>query len=305
MCPESIRRSFPAMGGVVEVKIVGDHGSALARIERLFEAHEQAMSPFRAGSELNALNAAPATPFQASPLLFDAVSEAVGWACITDGIFDPTVAEPFVPRAATRPAREGGAGISVLDRPIAAAGRWRRIALDFERETITLPADARIGLDGIGKGYAVDRAIAAIGPHANALVSASGDLYAAGDGPDGDGWYVGVQDPFVPGEDMMVLNVNDRGVGTAGASGASGARGSAPSHGLIDRRDFRGAPGDLVAVTVVALTATQADVLSQTAFRLGSAAGLRMIERFDGAECLAVTVAREVLTTRGIAEYFA
>jgi len=290
------------MGGVVEVKIIGDDGSALARIERLFEAHEQALSLFRADSELNALNASPATPFHASPLLFDAVSEAVGWACITDGVYDPTAAEPIEPRVLAASSRHGGTGVAVLERPKVAAGSWRRIALDFERETITLPADVQIGLNGIGKGYTVDRAIAAIGPHANALVSASGDLYAAGDGPDGDGWYVGVQDPFVPGTDMMVLNVNDRGVAT---SGVGRTPGSGSPYGLIDGRADGDARGDLVAVTVVALTATQADVLSQTARLLGAEAGMRMIERFDGAECIAVTTAREVLTTRGMAEHFA
>jgi thiamine biosynthesis lipoprotein len=300
MSPESVRRSFPAMGGIVEVKIVGDDPSALARIERLFEAHDLAMSLHRGESELSALNASPATPFRASPVLFDAVSEAIGWACVTDGVFDPTVAEAVDARVPLRSGREGRIGGAVLDRPATCgAGRWRRVALDFERETIELPTDVKISLDGIGKGYAVDRAIAAIGPHGNALVSASGDLYAAGDGPDGDGWYVGVQNPLLLGKDLTVLNVNDRGVATAGTSAPTGMP---LSLGLIDRRS---AGDDLLSITVVALTATQADVLSQTAIRLGAEAGLRMVERFEGAECIAVTAARDVLTTRGMAEYFA
>lgn len=163
----------------------------------------------------------------------------------------------------------------------------------------------RIDLGGIGKGYTVDRAIATLGARANAIVSASGDLYAAGDGPDGDGWYVGVQDPFAPDDDLAVLNVNDRGVATSGTTRRRWAAGDLRYHHLIDPREGASSSSDLLTVTVVALTATQADVLAKTALLLGSERGVRMIERFGGAECIAVTAAGDVLTTSGVSEYMA
>ena len=290
MCPELVRHSFPAMGGSVEVQIAEGRRDLALTIERLFDEHDSALSRLRADSELSALNTTRATPFRASPLLFDSVSEAIAWACVTDGIFDPTLSRggASAPRL-----RASHRQVAVLARPAIASGRWRRIQLDFERETITLPADATVDLDGIGKGYTVDHSIAAIGPQANALVSASGDLYAAGDGPDGDGWYVGVQDPLAPERDVMTLNVNDRGIATAGRK---------PD---VDRRDGTDIETDLASVTVIALTATQADVLSKTALLLGADAGLRLIERFDAAECVAVTRSGEVLTTSGLSEYLA
>jgi FAD:protein FMN transferase len=278
------------MGGTVELQIVGDNGEFARVVERLFEEHERALSRFRDDSELSALNASRTAPFRASPVLFDAVSEALAGACVTDGVFDPTLGSPGAIEAA-------GGGVAVLARPSIASGRWRRVGLDFERETIALPADVSIDLDGIAKGYTVDRAIAAIGPHANALVSASGDLYAAGDGPDGDGWYIGAQDPFAPARDVMTLNVNDRGVATAGHNAVGG------NH--VDRSDGVACDSDLAAVTVVALTAAQANVLSKAALLLGSGAGLRLIERFDAAECLAISRSGDVLTTSGLAEYLA
>lgn len=290
MSPELVCHSFPAMGGSVEVQVAGGEVDLARTVERVFAEHESALSRFRSDSELSALNATHATPFRASLLLFDAVSEAIAWACVTDGVFDPTPSRDVAP--APHPELSGG-GVAVLARPAIANGRWRRIQLDFEREAITLPVDASVDLDGIGKGYTVDHAIAAMGPHANALVSASGDLYAAGDGPDGDGWYVGVEDPFAPARDVMTLNVNDRGVATAGRKPGTGGR---------YRNDV---DTDLAAVTVVALTATQADVLSKTALLLGSDAGLRLIERFDAAECVAITRSGDVLTTSGLPEYLA
>ena len=49
------------------------------------------------------------------------------------------------------------------------------------------------------------------------MVNASGDLYAVGDGPDGDGWYVGANNPFAPDPDLAVLCIHDRGVATSGS----------------------------------------------------------------------------------------
>ena len=46
-------------------------------------------------------------------------------------------------------------------------------------------------------------------------------------------------------------------------------------------------------------------MLAKTAFLLGIAPELRMVERFDGAECVAVTADGDVLTTSGMAEYYA
>ena len=76
------------MGGEVEVRC---HGPEIGVIERLFGRHERTLSRFLPDSELCALNASGGQPFLASPLLFDAVSEACGWACVTGGVFDPTV----------------------------------------------------------------------------------------------------------------------------------------------------------------------------------------------------------------------
>jgi thiamine biosynthesis lipoprotein len=294
------------MGGTVEVQLPTERAADAPRIEALFAAHERALSRFLADSELCALNNAAPSPFAASSVLFDAVSEALGWACVTDGVFDPTVIEVLEASGYDRSfdAISSGAAIAVAERPKTRA-QWSAIELDAEHNMITMPAGTRIDLGGIGKGYTVDRAIAMLGPAANAMINASGDLYAAGDGPDGDGWYVGVQDPFALDLDLAVLNVNDCGVATSGSIKRRWMAGDTRYHHLIDPRERRSSESDLLTVTVVARTATQADVLAKTAFLLGSREGPRMVERFDGAECVAVTTAGDVLTTSGMAEYYA
>jgi thiamine biosynthesis lipoprotein len=283
MSPELTCHSLAAMGVTIDVQICGRVGDIALTIQRVFGDHEAALSRAREGTDLRSLNAATAMPFHASPLLFDAVSESLAWACVTDGLFDPTVSLARTDAPPRHAARHSG-GVAVLARPTAAPGRWRSVLLDFEREMITVPVDTAIDLDGFDRVYTIDHAIAAIGPGANALVSASGDLYAAGDGPDGSGWYVAVQDAPASGGNVCSLNVNDRGVATA-------------------RAETHAVETDLAAVTVIALTATQAGVLSRAALLLGSEAGLRLIERFDTAECVAITRHGEMLTTRGLPEY--
>jgi thiamine biosynthesis lipoprotein len=301
-----IQTHFPAMGGTVELQLITGGDRDAERVLRLFERHERIMSRFMPDSELSALNESGPAPFHASPLLIETVSEAIGWACVTDGVFDPTVIDVLEHSGYDRPF-EAIAGGTVPE-PVAARRRkrrWRAIDLDLDRNIITLPEDVRLDLGGIGKGYTVDRAIEALGPSPNALVNAGGDLYAAGDGPDGDGWYVGVQDPFEPGEDIVVLNVNDRAVATSGSIKRHWTAGDARYHHLIDARAGASSNSDVVTVTVVAPTATQADVLAKTAFLLGSREGVRMVERFAEAECIAVTAQGDVVRTSGMAEYFA
>jgi thiamine biosynthesis lipoprotein len=302
-----ITTTFRSMGGTVELQLPGERGAEVRRIEALFARHERTMSRFLPDSELCALNDTAPARFQASPLLLDVVSEALGWACVTDGVFDPTVIDALEASGYDRPFEQiaGGAAVAAAERPRTRQRRWRAIDLDVERNVITMPGDMRLDLGGIGKGYTVDRAIEALGPGANAMVNASGDLYAAGDGPDGDGWYVGVQDPFALDRDLAVLNINDCGVATSGSIKRRWTVGDTRYHHLIDPREQRSSQSDLVTVTVVAPTATQADVLAKTAFLLGSRAGVRMVERFAGAECIAVTPAGDVLTTSGIPEYYA
>lgn len=300
--------TFHAMGGTVEAQIVGGAPADEAAVEALFAQHEQTMSRFLPDSELCALNSTTRASFHASPLLFDAVQEALSWASITDGLFDPTVIDALEASGYDRTFDDIGSGaVALSKRPSASVklGDWRSIELDADRSLILMPVGVRIDLGGIGKGYTVDRAVAVLGPSANAMVNASGDLYAAGDGPDGHGWNIGVQDPFAIDLDLVVLNVNDRGVATSGTNYRSWTIGDTRYHHLIDPREQRSAESDLLTVTVVAPTATQADVLAKAAFLLGSGGGIQFVERFEGAECLAVTAAGDVLTTTGMPEHYA
>ncbi len=291
------------MGGIVEVHAVDGRRDAHERVRAAFEAHEAALSRFRPASELCALNASRGQPFAASPLLIGALAAALDWAVRTDGLFDPTIIDALEALGYDRTfddlATTGGARRASFARP---AGSWRDIALDAATRTVRMPPGVRVDLGGIGKGYTVDAAMRALGRDANALVNASGDLFAAGPGPEGDGWHVGVADPHAPGRDLAVVAVRGRGVATSAVTKRAWEREGRRVHHIVDPLTGDAAASDAIAVTVVAADATSADVLGTVVCIAGVAEGLRLVERF-GAEALAVRRDGSTAATRGFERF--
>jgi thiamine biosynthesis lipoprotein len=79
-------------------------------------------------------------------------------------------------------------------------------------------ADVAVDLGGIAKGYAVDRAVAALRERGieRAFVNAGGDLYAMGASEDKDPWQVGIQLASDPSRIERVIAVEDAAVATSG-----------------------------------------------------------------------------------------
>ncbi|HUQ16499.1 MAG TPA: FAD:protein FMN transferase [Candidatus Saccharimonadales bacterium] len=133
-----------------------------------------------------------------------------------------------------------------------------------------LAAGNAIDLGGLAKGWLADRAVERLGP--NALANLAGDLCAVGPGPGapdpGDGWPVGF------GGTTVLLRD-----GGAATSGTTGRRWGDGLHHLIDPRTGAPAVTDLVEVSVLAATATEAEVLAKTALLLGATAGATFLDR--------------------------
>jgi thiamine biosynthesis lipoprotein len=283
------RSTFQAMGGTTEVLAI-DVPAAGDNVCRLFHDYEQRLSRFLPWSELSSLNRSAGTggAFAASRELFDAVQLSLAWAGRTDGIFDPTILADLQACGYDRPFEELGDGNS----PTAVKGRpprvrWRDIGLRPADRSIALPAGTRLDLGGIGKGYTVDAAFRCLPPAANAVVNASGDLFASGCGPEGGGWVIGVEDPERPGEDIAALRVKDRGIATSGSCRRFWSIGGRRYHHLIDARSGLPYGSDVLQATIIATDATTADVLAKTAYFAGARHALALSDRY-GVGCLLV-----------------
>ncbi|MDO8690993.1 MAG: FAD:protein FMN transferase [Dehalococcoidia bacterium] len=308
-------RIFNAMNTEVMVAVASDGAdtcaveAALCEVERLFAHVEAEASRFRPESELSRLNASSGQPFRASPVLFNLVFMAKAAAQSTDGIFDPTILGALVTAGYDR-------SFDLLDQesvsPAASTGSarahsWRDVGLDAQTRTIHLPPGCGLDLGGIGKGWCVDQAAAGFQRFGNFAVDAGGDIFAGGFQFDGSDWTVGVEDPFMPGDDLAVIKVRDRAVATSTTACRSWTRCGRKSHHLIDPRTGAPSQSGVVSATVVAESVANAEVLAKTALLLGPEMGLRFLEERPDVSGLLVLSDGEMLCSRSFneAEYLA
>jgi thiamine biosynthesis lipoprotein len=236
------RHRFRAMG--TEIEIFGD-SAAFELVEREFERLEAILSRFRPESQLSQLNRRG--ELDAGPDLLAVARRALAARGQTHGLFDPTVHDALVAagydrsfeRIDPRPTPQA---------PVACGGDVRIVG-----RRITLAKGVRLDFGGIGKGYAVDRAVAILGDYGPALVNAGGDLAVCG-----GRWPVGVDVPGAP----LTLELTGGALATSGSDRRCWHGG----HHLIDPRTGAPAATPYLRVTVAAATAVDAEVLAKAVY---------------------------------------
>ena len=142
----------------------------------------------------------------------------------------------------------------------------------------------RIGLGGIAKGYAVDKAAKVLldAGLTSFYVQAGGDLYTRGVKPDGSPWQAGIRDPRGPeGDYFAMMPVSDHAFSTAGDYERSYVVDGKRYHHIIDPRTGYPATASR-SVTIWAPTALLADEIDDAVFILGPEKGLALVESLDG-----------------------
>lgn len=168
------RRLRPLLGTYVEIGVAtssNDEAAFETAYSAIAKVHG-ALSFQDRDSELSILNRSGREGVRMSALARRVLRLAVALGARSDGLFNCTVGGALVASGCLPD--HGGA-------PPIATGSWRDIAIDGDRVRLRRPV--RITLDGIAKGFAVDRAIAALrlfGVQA-AWVNAGGDLRVFGD----------------------------------------------------------------------------------------------------------------------------
>jgi thiamine biosynthesis lipoprotein len=116
------------------------------------------------------------------------------------------------------------------------AGAWRTIRLDQRGRRVRLPADVRLDLAGVAKGWTADQVAALLEPAGPCLVDAGGDLVAVGAPAGMRGWPIGVADPRRPDADLALVLLRDAGIATSGVDFRCWTHQGRPRHHLIDPR---------------------------------------------------------------------
>lgn len=175
------------------------------------------MSDYDPNSDIGRLNrAAAGAAVSVSPHTLACVDAAIRYGRLSGGAFDITV-RPLV----SLWRKAGAAKRMPADADLAAARAlvgYHDIALDPGACALALPREGmQIDLGGIAVGYALDYAAEAMreAGAASGLIDVGGDVLAFGAGPEGDGWRVGVKNPF--GEGLLArLLLRDMAVTTSG-----------------------------------------------------------------------------------------
>ena len=160
---------------------------------------------------------------------------------------------------------------------------------------------ARIHLGGIGKGFAVDRAIDVLRGRGftDFMIQSGGDLYVGGLN-DGKPWRLGITDPRgKAGEIFATLDLSDGTFSTSGDYERSFIKDGVRYHHLIDPDLGEPARG-CRSVTIVANRATLADALSTGVFIMGPKDGMALIEKLPDIEGVIVSSTNDVLVSSGL-----
>ncbi|PIE64595.1 MAG: hypothetical protein CSA26_07595 [Desulfobacterales bacterium] len=154
--------------------------------------------------------------------------------------------------------------------------------ISFSREGMA------ITLDGIAKGYIVDRSseILIKAGISNHLINAGGDIRASGTAAKGRKWTVAIQDPAKKGAYPDIISLTDGSIATSGDYEifydhekifhhiVNGKTGHSPHHSS--------------SVSITAPTVTEADALATAVFVLGPDNGIRFIDSCAPYECLVI-----------------
>ncbi|MDH4103582.1 MAG: FAD:protein FMN transferase [Thermoleophilia bacterium] len=254
-----VHRAFRAMGTDVELFLDStDATTLLAEAEDEFHRVESLLSRFRPASELSRLNRTRA--MQVGPELLELAQLSLEARDQSGGRFDPTVYDALVAAGYDRSFELVAATAVVAAEPARCSGH---VTVDVASSTIVLESGFRLDFGGIAKGWTADRALALLERGGPALVNAGGDIASAG-----RAWPIGVETP----DGEITLELDGGALATSGRDRRRWRQGDASQHHVIDPSTGKPAEGELLRVTTVARTATEAEVLAKSLFLRADAA---------------------------------
>jgi thiamine biosynthesis lipoprotein len=282
-----------------------DEAAAHAAFEEVFKEFERLdalMSVWREGSDVLRINAAAGDhPVRVSTEVLDVLGVAQQIGDWTDGKFDITFGaladawkfdqdqDNTIPTRAQITAR-----IPLVD--------YTKVQVDpHDGSVFVARKGMRIHLGGIGKGYALDRAVSILRDRnlQDFMIQAGGDMYVSG--RHGDRlWRLGIRDPRGPADrSFATLDLTDSTFSTSGDYERSFMSNGRRYHHILD--PDLGEPARLSrSVTIVSRRAVLADGLSTGVFVLGPAKGMALIERLPDVEGVIVSETNEVLISSGL-----
>jgi FAD:protein FMN transferase len=266
------RTTHPAMGTEYSLYLYAPSPEQAAAIAKpVFEEVDRVdalLSNYLPDSELSRINRqAFDDEVTTDPETFRFLATSLAWSERSHGAFDISVGKlmkvwKFFGASGALPSPDELAGAR-------ADVGWEKIRLNPEQRTVRFLA-AGIELDpgGIGKGYAVDRAVRILRARhvPEALLSAgSSTIYALGAPPGEAGWKVRVPSPYPRGGTISTVVLRDTSLSTANLSEKNFVHDSQFYGAIMNPQTLQPVRG-MLQVTVISKSATDSDALSNALF---------------------------------------
>jgi FAD:protein FMN transferase len=299
-----VEHSAVAMGSDLHVRVwtadVAAARAAAAAVFAEFDRLDALMSVWREESDVGRLNAsAGGAAVHISPEVAEVLRAAHQVSAWSDGAFDVTFGalsglwrfdhdqDNRIPAAADVAAR-----LPLID--------YRRVELHGNTARLAT-AGMRVHLGGIGKGYAIDRAVAILRAHglSDVLVQSGGDMYASGTRGD-RAWSIGIRDPRGPADQLLAtLALTGAAISTSGDYERFFEADGRRYHHILDPRTGQPATGTR-SVTIVAPQSMLADAVATAVFIMGPDEGMALVGRLPDVEAAIVTGEGELRISPGL-----
>ena len=241
------------------------------------------------GSEIYELNHAGGQPVTVSDDTADLIEKGLEYSRASGGKFDITIAPlsdlwDFKNNTGTIP------DDTAIQEAKSHIG-YENVKIDGNTVQL-LDSDAEIDLGGIAKGYIADQLKAYMEGQdiSHALINLGGNVLALGGKPDGSDYNIGIQKPFAQnGEAITAVKIKNESVVSSGVYERYFKINDKIYHHILDPQTGYPYENNLLGVSIVCDSSTEADALSTTCFAMGLDDGMNYIESIDSAEALFIT----------------
>jgi len=251
-------------------------GKAFHELHRI----ESIMSTWNSESEISHLNSSAGEEyFNPSAELSEIIKISIQFSEITEGALDIT-ARPLVQLWGFQSGAEKLPSEPEINNALKMVG-YKKISINTEANSITLPKGTQIDLAGVAKGYGVDRCVDILKKEGvkSALVNLGGNIYAMGTPPRKKGWIVGIRDPREESKIAGYIILKNEAVATSGNYENFIKRENKTIGHIINPLTGKPVSGNTLSVTVISPTATASDALSTGLFVLGPKRGISILKQ--------------------------
>lgn len=264
--------------------------------------YEKLLSRTIEGSDVWRINHAGGEPVEVSDDTIAILQCARRISEMSGGAFDITIA----PVSTLWDFTSGNAVLPDAEAIARAAELVDQTLMEIDGNTVRLPEGMMIDLGGIAKGYIADKVKATLEERGvkHAILSFGGNVVGIGVKPDGNDWKVGIQDiDKKTGEYMLVARNTGGSTVTSGIYERGFDLDGVRYHHLLSSETGWPVQNELASVTIFSESSMEGDALSTTAFVLGTAEGLKLIESLEGIEAVFIARDRSVTYSSGAENY--